>query len=75
MNNGNGGNPLLDGGQNNIMTQALVILAQAIGNLQLALVQGPKEQNIAQVSKFNGYGNENPTEWAKRFNAICFTNN
>jgi len=50
-------------------------LAQVLGNLQLAPAQAPKEQNIAQVPKFHGYGNENPAEWAKRFDAACLTNN
>ncbi len=38
MNDGNGGgnNPSLDGGQNNIMAQALTALAQALENLQPA---------------------------------------
>ncbi len=66
MNDRNGrGNNLPNGGQNNIITQALTALAQALGNLQLAPVQGPREQSIAQVSKFHRYGNEDPTEWAK----------
>src|SRR6266498_1705100 len=76
MNDGNGGgNNLSDGGQNNIMAQALTALAAALGNLQPALAQAPREQNIAQVPKFHGYGNEDPTEWAKRFDAACLTNN
>jgi len=33
-------------------------LAQVLGNLQLAPAQAPREQNITQVSKFYGYGNE-----------------
>ena len=39
MNDGNGGgnNPSSDGGQNNIMIQALAALAQALGNMQPAL--------------------------------------
>ena len=57
------------------MAQTLATLAQVIGNMQLASVQRPREQNIAQVSKFHGYRNENPTEWAKRFDATCLTNN
>ena len=76
MNDGNGGgNNPPDGGQNNIMAQVLTAIAQALGNLQLALAQAPREQNIAQVPKFHGYGNEDPTEWAKRFDAACLTNN
>ncbi len=60
MNDGNdGGN---NGGQNNIMAQALMALAAALGNLQPAPAQAPREQNIAQVSKFHGYGNEDPAE-------------
>ena len=49
MNNGNNGdnNPPLDGGQNNIIAQALTALAQALGNLQPAPAQVPREQNIA----------------------------
>ncbi len=43
--------------------------------MQPAPVQGSREQNIAQVSKFHGYENENPTEWVKRFDAVCLTNN
>jgi len=73
MNDGNdGGN---NGGQNNIMAQALTALATALGNLQPAPAQAPREQNIAQVPKFHGYGNEDPAEWAKRFDAACLTNN
>src|SRR6266498_1476603 len=45
MNDGNdGGN---GGGQNNIMAQALTALAAALGNLQPAPAQAPREQNIA----------------------------
>ena len=74
MNDENGeNNP--PNGQNNIMIQALATLAQAIRNLQSALVQGPREQNIAQIPKFYGYENEDPAEWAKRFNVTCLTNN
>src|SRR6266542_795781 len=63
MNDGNdGGN---GGGQNNIMAQALTALAAALGNLQPAPAQTPREQNIAQVPKFHGYGNEDLAEWAK----------
>ena len=63
MNDGNGGgNNPPDGGQNNIMAQALTALVQALGNLQLAPVLAPREQNIAQVPKFHGYENEDPTE-------------
>ena len=36
MNNGDGGNNPSDGRQNNIIVQALIALAQALGNLQLA---------------------------------------
>jgi len=43
--------------------------------MQPALAQNPREHNIAQVSKFHGYGNEDSTEWAKRFDAACLTNN
>ncbi len=76
MNDGNGGgNNPPDGGQNNIMTQTLTALATALGNLQPAPVQAPREHNIAQVPKFHGYGNEDPAEWAKRFDAACLTNN
>jgi len=76
MNDGNGGgNNPPDGGQNNIMAQALTALAVALGNLQPAPAQAPREQNIAQVPKFHRYGNENPSEWAKRFDAACLTNN
>ncbi len=57
------------------MAQVLAALAQAIGNIQLASANVPREQNITQVSKFNGYGNEDPAEWTKRFNMICLTNN
>src|SRR6266542_1698396 len=73
--NMNDGNNPPDGGQNNIMAQVLTALAAALGNLQPALAQAPREQNIAQVPKFYGYGNEDPTEWAKRFDAACLTNN
>src|SRR6266511_769902 len=67
MNDGNdGGN---GGGQNNIMAQALTALAAALGNLQPAPAKAPREQNITQVPKFHGYGNEDPAEWAKRFDA------
>ncbi len=69
MDDGNGG------GQNNIMAQALTALTTALGNLQPAPAQAPREQNIVQVPKFHGYGNENPAEWAKRFDAACLTNN
>ena len=43
--------------------------------MQPAPVQGLREQNITQVPKFYGYGNKDPTEWAKRFDATCLTNN
>ena len=72
--NGGGNNPS-NRGQNNIMVQTLTALAAALGNLQPAPAQAPREQNIAQVSKFHGYGNEDPAEWAKRFDATCLTNN
>ena len=76
MNDGNGeGNNPPDGGQNNIMAQALMALAVALGNLQLAPAQALREQNIAQVPKFHGYENEDPAKWAKRFDAACLTNN
>ena len=76
MNDGNreGNNPP-DGGQNNIIAQELTALVQALGNLQSASAQAPREQNIAQIPKFHGYGNEDLTEWAKRFDVICLTNN
>src|SRR6266498_1531136 len=73
--NMNDGNNPPDGRQNNIMVQALTALAAALGNLQPTPAQVPREQNIAQVPKFYGYGNENPVEWAKRFDAACLTNN
>jgi len=57
------------------MAQALTALATALGNLQPAPAQAPREQNIAQVSKFHGYRNEDPVEWTKRFDAACLTNN
>ncbi len=69
------GNNPPNGGQNNIMAQALIALAAALGNLQPVPAQASKEQNIAQVPKFHGYGNEDPAEWAKRFDAACLTNN
>jgi len=48
MNDGNnGGNNPPDGEQNNIIAQALTALAQALGNLQPALAQASREQNIA----------------------------
>ncbi len=76
MNDGNGGdNNPPDRGQNNIMAQALTALVQALENLQPASAQALREQNIAQVSKFHGYGNEDPAEWAKRFDATCLMNN
>ena len=71
----NGVNNLPDRGQNNIMAQALTALATALENLQPAPAQALREQNIAQVPKFHGYGNEDPAEWAKRFDAACLTNN
>ncbi len=57
------------------MAQTLTALIQALGNLQPASAQASREQNIAQVPKFHEYGNEDPTKWAKRFNAACLTNN
>ncbi len=77
MNDENDGSNNLpsDGEQNNIMAQALTALAQALENLQPASAQALKEQNIAQVPKFHGYENEDPTKWAKRFDAACLTNN
>src|SRR6266542_4051380 len=72
--NRRGNNPP-DGGQNNIMAQALTALAAALENLQPVPTQAPREQNIAQVPKFHDYGNEDPAEWAKRFDAACLTNN
>ncbi len=71
----NRGNNPPDGGQNNIIAQALIALAQVLENLQPAPVQGPREQNITQVSKFHGYGNEDPAEWVKKFDTACLTNN
>jgi len=68
-----GGNNPPNGGQNNVMAQALTALAQVLGNMQPAPAQASREQNIAQVLKFHGYGNEDPTEWAKRFDAACLT--
>ncbi len=59
--NGGGNNPP-DEGQNNIIAQALTALVQALGNLQPAPAQAPRKQNIAQILKFHGYGNEDPTE-------------
>ncbi len=38
------------------------MLIQTIRNIQLALVNRFKEQNIVQVSKFNRYGNEDLTK-------------
>ena len=75
MNDGNGSNNSPNGGQNNMIAQALVTLVQAIGNMQPAPVLGLKEQNIAQVSKFYGYGNKDPAEWVKRFDTTYLTNN
>ena len=76
MNDGNRGNNLPpDRGQNNIMTQALVALVQVIENIQPAPVQGSRKQNIAQISKFNRYDNEDLTEQAKRFDVIYLMNN
>ena len=64
MNDENGGDNNLppDGGQNNIIIQALTALAQALENLQPASAQALKKQNITQVPKFHGYGNEDPSE-------------
>ncbi len=73
--NNRGNNFSSDGGQNNLIAQTLTALAQALGNLQLASAQAPRKQNIAQVLKFHGYGNEDPIKWAKRFDAACLTNN
>src|SRR6266498_3378757 len=69
------GNNPPDRGQNNIMAQVLTALAAALGNLQPAPAQASREQNIAQVLKFHGYENKDPSEWAKRFDAACLTNN
>jgi len=44
------------------MAQALTALATALGNLQPTSAQASREQNIAQVPKFHGYGNEDPAE-------------
>ena len=71
----NDGNNPPDGRQNNIITQALTALVAVLGNLQPAPAQALREQNIAQVPKFHGYGNKDPAEWAKRFDAVCLTNN
>ncbi len=71
----NEGNNPPDREQNNVIAQALTALAQVLENLQPAPAQALKEQNIAQVPKFHGYGNEDPAEWAKRFDATCLTNN
>ncbi len=57
------------------MAQALIALAQALGNLQPVPAQASREQNISQMPKFYGYENENPTKWAKRFDTTCLTNN
>ena len=43
--------------------------------MQPASAPAPREQSIAQIPKFYGYGNEDLTEWAKRFDATCLTNN
>jgi len=53
----------------------LTALAQVLRNLQPAPVQAPRKQNIAQIPKFHGYGNEDSTEWVKRFDTACLTNN
>jgi len=53
----------------------LTALAQVLGNMQLTPAQAPREQNITQIPKFHGYGNEDPTEWVKRFDVTCLTNN
>jgi len=57
------------------MAQMLAALAQAIRNIQPASANVSRKQNIAQVPKFNGYGNENLAEWTKRFDVACLTNN
>ena len=75
MNNGNEGDNNPPDGQNNVIAQALIALAQALGNLQPAPAQASREQNIAQVPKFHEYDNEDPTEWAKRFDVAYLTNN
>jgi len=76
MNDRNGGGQNQpDEGQNNIIAQALTALTQVLENLQSAPAQVPREQNIAQVLKFHRYRNEDPTEWAKRFDAAYLTNN
>ncbi len=62
MNDRNGGNNPPDERQNNMIAQVLAALAQAIRNMQPALVQGPREQNIAQIPKFHGYGNKDPAK-------------
>ena len=43
--------------------------------MQPTPIQEPRKQNIAQVPKFHGYGNEDPAEWAKRFDVAYLTNN
>ncbi len=75
MNQEDGGNNPSNKGQNNIIAQTLATLVQVIENMQPASANRPKEQNIVQVFKFNGYGNEDLTEWAKRFDIACLTNN
>ncbi len=44
------------------MAQMLTALATTLGNLQPTSAQASREQNIAQVPKFHGYGNEDPAE-------------
>ncbi len=75
MNDRNGGGNNPSDGQNNIIAQALTALVQALGNLQSVPVQGPRKQSITQIPKFHGYENEDLTEWAKRFDVACLTNN
>ncbi len=54
MNDGNGrGNNPLNGEQNNIMAQVLIALAQALRNLQPALVQGWAKRFDAACLTYN----------------------
>jgi len=62
INDGDEENNLPDEGQNNLIAQTLIALVQVIGNMQPALVNRPREQNIAQIVKFNRYRNENSAE-------------
>ncbi len=75
MNDGDEENNLPDGGQNNLMAQVLVVLAQVIGNIQPTSANKIRKQSIVQISKFRGYGNEDLAEWAKRFDVTYLINN